>query len=75
MIDQDVPNSRMPVLVLLFITLVNVAIVVNFLFLGLMDNVMGSGTIFLYVLVTIELACVYLAWTRGRRGGHRAVSI
>lgn len=70
MIYQDVPNSRMPVLVLLCITLVNASIVVNFLFLGLVDGVMGPGSIFIYALVAVELVCVYLVWNRGRRG-HR----
>ena len=70
MVYQDVPNSRMPVLVLLCITLVNAAIVVNFLFLGLVDNVTGPGSIFIYALVAVELVCVHLVWSRGRHG-HR----
>ena len=72
-IYQDVPNSRMSVLVLLAITLVNAAIVVNFLFLGLMNDVMGPGSIFIYALVAVELVCVYRVWTRGRQG-HRGAS-
>ena len=74
MINQDGPNSRMPILVLSIITLVNTAIVVNFLFFGLMDNVLVAGTFYIYALVAIELVCVYLAWTRGRRG-YRGASI
>jgi len=72
-INQDFSNNQMPVLLLVCITLVNAAIVMNFLFLGLGGSALGPGTVYIYLLVAVELVCVYQALVRGRRG-HRVDS-
>jgi hypothetical protein len=67
MVEWDFHNKQISVAVLVLITVLNVGLVINFLMVNSDGTNSGLNGVQIYILVALELACVFVAYVGSKR--------